>query len=24
MGGVPEAERRRMVCDNAREFYRLG
>ena len=24
MGGVPEAERRRMVCDNARELYQLG
>jgi predicted TIM-barrel fold metal-dependent hydrolase len=24
MGGVPEAERRRMVCDNARELYKLG
>jgi len=24
MAGVPEAERRRMVCDNARELYRLG
>jgi uncharacterized protein len=24
MGGVPEAERRKMVCDNARKLYRLG
>ncbi|HVM67100.1 MAG TPA: amidohydrolase family protein [Acidimicrobiales bacterium] len=24
MAGVPEAERRRLVCDTAREFYRLG
>jgi predicted TIM-barrel fold metal-dependent hydrolase len=24
MGGVPEAERRRMVCENARELYKLG
>ena len=24
MGGVPEAERRRMLCDNALELYRLG
>lgn len=24
MGGVPADERRRMICDNARELYRLG
>jgi uncharacterized protein len=24
MGGVPETERRRMVCENARELYKLG
>jgi predicted TIM-barrel fold metal-dependent hydrolase len=24
MGGVPDDERRRMCCDNARELYRLG
>ncbi|MHB8439720.1 MAG: amidohydrolase family protein [Acidimicrobiales bacterium] len=24
MGGVPDEERRRLVCDNAKELYRLG
>ena len=24
MGGVPEAERRRMLCDNAKKLYKLG
>jgi len=24
MGGVPDDERARMCCENARELYRLG